>query len=87
MVNFKEISIIFQGSRVLSSIFQGGGAGPPFFRGEGGGSNCLFHIETHISCDFPGGSGPPPLDPHLVYATNETCKTHYHVPSKLHTLP
>ena len=22
-----------------------------------GGSNCLFPIETHITCDFPGGSG------------------------------
>ena len=34
----------------------------------GGGSNCLFPIETHINCDFLGGSGPPvpPLDPHLV---------------------
>ena len=33
-----------------------------------GGSNCLYPIETHISCDFPGGSGPsdPPLDPHLL---------------------
>ena len=37
--------------------------GPTFSRG----SNCLFPIETHITCDFPGGSGPhvPPLDPHL----------------------
>ena len=27
----------------------------------------LISIETHISCDFPGGSGSPipPLDPHL----------------------
>ena len=27
-----------------------------------GGSNCLFPIETHITCDFPcrgAGSGPP----------------------------
>ena len=34
----------------------------------GGGPNCLFPIETHITCDFPGGSGPPvpPLDPHLL---------------------
>ena len=56
MVNFKE-SIIFQGSRGVQ-LFPGGG-----------GSNCLFPIETHITCDFPGGRGPyplsPPLDPHL----------------------
>ena len=33
---------------------------------RGGGSNCLFPIETHITCDFPGGGPPvPPLDPHL----------------------
>ena len=39
---------------------------PTFSRG----SNCLFPIETHITCDFPGGSPDPlspPLDPHLVY--------------------
>ena len=46
--------------------------GPTFSRGVQlfpGGSNCLFPIETHITCDFPGGSGPPapppPLDTHL----------------------
>ena len=33
--------------------------GSNFFQGGGGGSNCLFPIETHITCDFPGGSGPP----------------------------
>ena len=57
---------------VGSNIFQGG---PTFSRGDGG-SNCLFPIETHITCDFPGGSRPPvppppppppppPLDLHL----------------------
>ena len=35
-------------------LFPGGG---------GGGSNCLFPIETHITCDFPGGGGPDPLSP------------------------
>ena len=48
MVNFKE--------NYHFSRFQGEG-GPTFSRG--GGSNCLFPIETHITCDFPGGSGPP----------------------------
>ena len=63
MVNFKE-NIIFSRFRKGSKFVQGG---PTFSRG-GGGSNCLFPIETHITCDFPGGSGPPvpPLDPHLA---------------------
>ena len=34
--------------------FPGGGGG-----GGGGGSNCLFPIETHITCDFPGGVQTP----------------------------
>ena len=38
------------------------GGGPTFSRG--GGSNCLFPIETHITCYFPGGGGgPDPLSP------------------------
>ena len=57
MVNFKEI-IIFQGSRGGSTFSRGG---VQLFPG-GGGSNCLFLIETHITCDFPGG-GPDPLSP------------------------
>ena len=64
MVNFKEI-YHFSRSQRGSNIFQG----VQLFPG-GGGSNCLFPIETHITCDFPGGggSGPPvpPLDPHLM---------------------
>ena len=71
MVNFKEIyhfSRFQRGptfSRGGSDFFQGGS---DFF--QGGGSNCLFLIETHITCDFPGGGGPDPLshplDPHLT---------------------
>ena len=38
-----------------SNIFQGG---PTFSRGRGG-SNCLLPIETHITCDFPGGVWTP----------------------------
>ena len=37
--------------------FQGGSN---FFQG---GSNCLFPIETHITCDFPGGGSGPPVPP------------------------
>ena len=63
MVNFKEI-YHFSRFQMGSNIFEGASN---FF--QGGGSNCLFPIETHITCDFPGG-GPdplsPPLDPHLI---------------------
>ena len=64
-VNFKRNLSFFQGSR----------GGPTFSRGfqGGGGSNSLFPIETHITCDFPGGGSgppsPPPLDPHLASST------------------
>ena len=67
MVNFKEIYHFSRFQRG-SNIFQGG---PTFSRWWGGvgGSNYLFPIETHITCDFPGGvrttNPPPPLDPHL----------------------
>ena len=54
MVNFKE-NYHFSRFRRGSNIFQGG----TFFQG-GGGSNCLFSIETHIACDFPGGPDPCP---------------------------
>ena len=54
--------------------FPGGGGVPTFSRGGGGGSN-LFQllipyrnpIETHITCDFPGG--PDPLTPPLWIRT------------------
>ena len=51
MVNFKEIYHFSRFQRG-SNIFQGGGV--QLFPG-GGGSNSLFPIETHITCDFPGG--------------------------------
>ena len=43
-------------------IFQGSRGGPTFSRGGPtfpGGSNCLFPIGTHITCDFPGGVQTP----------------------------
>ena len=67
MVNFEE-NYHFSRFQRGSNIFRGGGGGVQLF--SGGGSNCLFPIETHITCDFPGGggggSGPPipPLDQH-----------------------
>ena len=33
------------------------------FSQGGGGSNCLFAIETHITCDFPGGRVRTPVPP------------------------
>ena len=47
MVTFKETYHFprFQGDFFL------------FFLGGGGGV-CLFPIETHITCDFPGGPDP-----------------------------
>ena len=53
-VNFKGI-YHFSRFKRGSNIFQGGGGVPTFSRG--GGSNCIFPIETHITCDFPGGGG------------------------------
>ena len=54
MVNFNE-KYHFSRFRRRSKFFQG--VGPTFFKG-GGVSNCLFPIESHITCDFPEGSGP-----------------------------
>ena len=54
MVNFKEIYHFSRFQRG-SNIFQGGGgAGPTFSRG---GSNCLFPIEAHITCEFSRRGG------------------------------
>ena len=70
MVNFEEnyhFSRLERGSNISKGeggvqLFPGG---PTFSRG---GSNCIYPIESHITCDFPGGSGPPdpPLAPHLL---------------------
>ena len=73
MVNFKE--------KYHFSRFRrggGGGGGAPNFSRRGGG-NCLLPIETQITCDFPGGSGPPgpsPLDPHMaaIYLVSQSAK-------------
>ena len=50
------------------NIFSRGGI--QFFLGE---SNCLFLIDSHITCVFPGGGGgpgplpPPPKDQRMQY--------------------
>ena len=48
-------------------LFQGGEGN--FYHG-GGGVQWVISIETHITCDFPGGGGGPhipPLDPHMRF--------------------
>ena len=58
---FLVLSLFYRSQMVNFKGFQGSRGGPTFSRG--GGSNCLFPIETHITCDFPGGvqtSCPPP---------------------------
>ena len=48
-----------------SIIFKGFRRGPTFSRGgatfsmEGGGVQWVISIETHITCDFPGGGRTP----------------------------
>ena len=61
-----------------SNIFQRGGV--QLFPG---GSNCLFPIETHITCDFPGGVRtpcPPPSGSALAY---HSCNGMYYTKSFL----
>ena len=75
MVNFKEI-YHFSRFQKGSNIFQGVQLFP------GGGSNCLFPIDTHITCDFPGGTDPlpPPLDPHLTLIPKVPFLTEFYMP-------
>ena len=44
----------------------------------GGGVQMLISIETHITCDFSRGSGPPfpPLDPHMTVVAAFTVFSH-----------
>ena len=55
-------TIIFQGSRGDSTFSRGGGCP---------NADCLFPIETHITCDFQGGgvrTHCPPLDLRIVFS-------------------
>ena len=65
--NFRQGDQVSLTKKALNSktsiiFFKVSEGGPTFSRG--GGSNCLFLIESHITCDFPlGGGGPDPLPP------------------------
>ena len=68
MVYFKENYNFPRFQRGLN-IFPGGGGGSSFFYGGGAGSDCLFPIESHITCVFPGGSGSDclfPIESHIT---------------------
>ena len=75
MVNFiKNLSFF----KVPEEVQHFPGGGVQLFLG-GGGSNCLFPIETHITCDFAGvrTPAPPPLDPHLLLVFPPSSR-HFH---------
>ena len=65
--------MLFQRKLLFSKVSEGvqlfQGWGGNFF--QGGGVQMLISIETHITCDFPGGGGSgspiPPLDPHMRF--------------------
>ena len=67
MVNSKKTIFLKVSEGV--QLFQGGRA--TFSMEEGGGVQWVISIETHITCDFPGGGGGgphiPPLDPHMRF--------------------
>ena len=44
-------------------LFQGGRATFSMGGGGGGGVQWVISIETHITCDFPGGGGRTPYPP------------------------
>ena len=66
MVYFKENYNFPRFQRGLNIFPGGGGGGGLTFSRGGGGSNCLFPIESHINCVFPGGLGPIAPFPTLV---------------------
>ena len=55
-----KITIIFQGFRGCPTFSRGSN----FFQGWGE-VQMLISIETHITCDFPGGGVRAPYPPHL----------------------
>ena len=58
---FCVINLFYSLQSESNVFFTEGTRGSNFFQGVG------VSKETHITCDFPGGSGPPnpPLDPHV----------------------
>ena len=59
----KQLSFCKVSEGVVGPTFSRGG-GSNFFQGGGGGGPSAYSlIETHITCDFPGGGGPPVPSP------------------------
>ena len=56
----RKLYFNFQGFRGDPTFSRGRST---FFSGGGGVVQMLISIETHMTCDFPGESGPPPSLP------------------------
>ena len=56
-------TIIFKGFRGGPTLSRGGGGATFSMEGGGGGVQWVISIETHITCDFPGGGGRTPYPP------------------------
>ena len=76
LFSFLVLTLVYWKQMVLSKkiiTFQGSGGGQTISGGGGGGGGIQLlilyrNIETHITCDFPGGGGLdplPPSSPHL----------------------
>ena len=76
MVLLQGKLILFRGSTIFQGVptFTGGSN---FFQGGGGGggpnANFFRNLETHIVCDFPGGSGPPIPPPPWIRTCHIVC--------------
>ena len=79
-VVFLVLNLFYNFAEVVQWLFQGNYNFPRFQRG----SNIfqmLISIETHLTCDFPEGSGnlSPPLDPHMTHLCTKMRSTENNV--------
>ena len=80
VVVFLVLNLFYNFTEGVQWLFQGNYNFPRFQRG----SNIfqmLISIETHLTCDFPGGSGhlSPPLDPHMTHLCTKMRSTENNV--------
>ena len=77
---FLVLNLFYNFTEGVQWLFQGNYNFPRFQRG----SNIfqmLISIETHLTCDFPEGSGhlSPPLDPHMTHLCTKMRSTENNV--------